>query len=85
MATFIFKKGAKKSFQKLDVNIQNTIIKKLKELKAHPNIFSVLKRMENVEPATHRLRIGNYRLVLEHKKDDIFSILDTGHRKDIYE
>ena len=88
MTTFIFTKHGKKKLQKLPKYIQNRIILKLTELKAHTDILSVLKNMYDFEPATHRLRIGRYRLVLElahQDKDDFeFLILDVGHRKDIY-
>ena len=88
MTTFIFTKDGKKAFLKLPKSIQNRILVKLSELKKHNDILSVLKRMNDFEPATHRLRIGSYRLILEltyQDKDNFeFWVLDAGHRKDIY-
>lgn len=88
MVTFVFTKYAEKSFKKLPKNIQGRILGKLKELKNHSDIFSLLKRLVDFEPATHRLRIGQYRLILElgvHGENFCeFLILDAGHRKDIY-
>ena len=61
---------------------------KLKELKRHEDLFQLLKRLHNFEPATHRLRVGSYRLILELKNQNVesleFWILDVGDRKDIY-
>lgn len=88
MITFIFTKQAAKACERVPKTVQARVIEKLKELKIHDDILSVLKRLENFKPATHRLRIGNYRLILELReqtdKDSIFWILDIGHRKDIY-
>lgn len=88
MVTFIFTKQAAKAYEKLPKTVRVRVIEKLKELKIHDDIFSILKRLESFKPATHRLKIGNYRLILELReqtdKDSIFWILDIGHRKDIY-
>jgi len=88
MVSFILSKFAEKRFSKLPKNLQERFILKLKELKEHDDIFSLLKVLRDFEPATHRLRIGNYRLILELKKQTKtpvdFFVLDVGHRKDIY-
>lgn len=88
MVTFVFTKQSEKIFKKLSATIQHRIVYKLSELKTHPDIFSVLKPLVNFHPATHRLRIGMFRLILELKKNTKesieFWILDVGNRKDIY-
>lgn len=88
MVTFIFKKPAEKRFKKLPPHVQERILERLRVLKEHPDIFLILKRLNDFEPATHRLRVGTYRLILELKKNQgenlIFSVLDVGHRRDIY-
>lgn len=72
----------------LSAVVQKRILVKLKALKEHEDIFSVLKKLHHLEPATHRLRIGNYRLVLElgeRKGESVkFLVLDLGDRKDVY-
>lgn len=77
-----------KKFFKLPKTIQERIKNKLQTLKLHSDIFSVLKKLYDFPPATHRLRIGNYRLVLElikQEKDVVaFLMLDVDHRKDVY-
>ncbi|PKL36573.1 type II toxin-antitoxin system RelE/ParE family toxin [Candidatus Peregrinibacteria bacterium HGW-Peregrinibacteria-1] len=88
MIQFIFTKSAKKTFQKLPAAIRDRIITKLKELKNHSDIFSTLKKLHHFSPATHRLRIGDYRIILELQDytdtHTTFLILDLGSRKDIY-
>ncbi|PCI24822.1 hypothetical protein COB57_03570 [Candidatus Peregrinibacteria bacterium] len=87
MNIFIFTKLAEKKMQKLPKHIRIRIIEKLSGLKCHDDIFSVLKRLYNFLPATHRLRIGNYRLIVQNissENDGKFRILDVGHRKDVY-
>lgn len=88
MTVFIFTKYAQKRFLKLPKDIQNRMVTKLKELKKHTSIFTLIQRLTDFEPATHKLRIGNYRLILKLKTQDEFTIeflvLDIGHRKDIY-
>lgn len=90
MVEFVFTKYAEKEFLKLSQIDRDRISEKLKELKNCENIFPFLKRLVDFEPATHRLRIGNYRLILmlneksSGSKTLNFLVLDVGHRKDIY-
>lgn len=88
MITFAFTKYAQKRFFTLPSPVQKRISKKLSEFKKHSNIFSLLKRLHHFEPATHRLRIGDYRLILELAKQERssieFLVLDVGDRKAIY-
>lgn len=88
MVHFIFTKHAERTFYRLSKNIQKRILEKLKEVKKHDDILSILKRLHHFEPATYRMRIGFYRLILELKNQNgdefEFWILDIGHRKDIY-
>jgi len=88
MIIFTFTKFAEKQFTKQIPNIQERIIKKLQDLKTHPNIFSILKTVHDIEPATHRLRIGNYRILLKLEKSEsekvLLLILDIDHRNKIY-
>lgn len=88
MHSFIFTKSAYKEFSKLPDDVKERIEKKLKRLKSHQDIFSILKHLHNFEPASHRLRVGSYRLILElrhqQNKDCEFWVLDLGDRKDVY-
>ena len=85
MNVFVFTKQAKKSFGRLPESARERILAKLKGLKSHPDLFSILRPLINFEPATHRLRIGEYRLVLgQGKNRSEFWVLDVGHRKEVY-
>ncbi|KKQ72222.1 MAG: hypothetical protein UT33_C0005G0142 [Candidatus Peregrinibacteria bacterium GW2011_GWC2_39_14] len=88
MVLFVFTKYAENVFKKLPKIERERILSKLIELKKHQDIFSILRKLIDFEPATHRLRIGDYRLILELKKYDSkiveLWVLDVGHRKDIY-
>ncbi|EKD92490.1 MAG: hypothetical protein ACD_28C00419G0003 [uncultured bacterium] len=88
MVRFTFTKDAEKSFLKLPGDSQERILQKLKDLKNHADIFSVLTRLVHLEPATHRLRVGYYRLILKLETSENheieFLVLKVGHRKDIY-
>jgi len=85
MNIFIFSKKAEKDFLKLEKNNQERILEKLKELKNHFNLISVLKKVVDLEPATHRLRIWKFRLIWEFNYDkNEFFILKVWYRKNIY-
>lgn len=84
MIIFNFSTVAHRQLEKFDPQTQKRIVKKLQELKKHPSIFSVLEPVRDLEPATHRLRIGEYRLLIS-KKDKACHILKVGHRRDVYQ
>ena len=88
MITFIFGKEAVKEFLDLERVSRERISNKLKVLKNHPDIFSILVKLEGLGLATHRLRIGNIRLILKLEKQGReyieFFILRLGHRREIY-
>lgn len=83
MYSFIFTKNSKKEFEKINNLDRERIIKKLSEFKRVENIYDFLKSVYNLEPATHRLRIWNYRLLLFIENDNVI-ILKIWHRKEIY-
>jgi len=89
MNNFYFSKKAKKEFEKLQKDVQLRIMEKLKFLRTHKYAFQVLKTIKEMEPASHRLKVGNYRLLLEFvnstKERNEFDILKVGHRREIYE
>lgn len=88
MVSFTFTTQAEKIFKRLPKEAQQRILKKLKSYNEHQDILSVVRILYNFTPATHRLRIGNYRLILELRENTdklvSFTVLDVGHRKDIY-
>jgi mRNA-degrading endonuclease RelE of RelBE toxin-antitoxin system len=88
MVKFIFNKDSKRKFFDLEPAIQERVRQKLIFLKNHPNIYSVLVKVESIKNVTHRLRIGNIRLLLNQisfRKTDVeFFVVDIGHRREIY-
>jgi len=85
MYKFIFTKNWKKYFDKLEKQSKDRIIKKLISIKEVDDIFVYLKKLENLLPATHRLRVWNIRVILEFDKiNKSFYILDVWNRWDIY-
>lgn len=84
MNTFIFTNKWKKEFEKLDKINQIRIINKLKFLKKYDSGCLILKSLEWMDPATHRLRIWNLRVILQKVSNNEFHILNVWNRWDIY-
>lgn len=88
MTEFFFTKQSNKAFLHLEKKDQERIIMKLKLLLNYDNITSAITPLTDFKFATHRLRIGSYRIILKLEKQDKnnykFIIIDVGHRKDIY-
>lgn len=84
MNSFAFSKFAKKNFGRLEAHIQERIRAKLKELKTHQYIESVLKPLTDFGPATHRLRVRDYRVIVQQISETDFLIIDVGHRSNVY-
>lgn len=82
--SFVFTVLADRKFRKLERLLQERVRLKLRELKRHDDIGSVLKSLTNFHPATHRLRIGQYRLILQKVSEHEFLVLDIGNRSDVY-
>ena len=79
---FIFTKKAEKTLQKLPIQVQNLIIATLRKIK-NGEIKGRFRTLINLLPATHRLRIWDYRLILQ-KEGNSYFILDLWHRQSIY-
>ncbi len=90
MVVFDFTEQSIKIFRILPFDIRSRVERKLKDLKQHPHIFSLLISMKNHSPVTHRLRVGSYRILLQYLPEEStftstkFLVHDIGHRKDIY-
>jgi len=85
MNEFIFSRFAEKNLNNLDKQSQQRVILKLKTLKSHPQIYTILKNVRNLYPASHRLRIGTYRILLQDLGKNKFRIIKINHRKNIYQ
>ncbi len=78
---FQFTKQSLKSFQNLDQTIQKNIHKKLIEIKQW--WWGDFKTIKWSSIASHRLRISDYRLILQ-QQGDWYIVLDIWHRSQIY-
>lgn len=78
---FVFTNQAHREYQKLDAVAQVQIRKKLEKIKVWASYH--LKPLTNLEPATHRLRVGDYRLLLRDC-GEYYEVLKVWHRSKIY-
>ena len=83
MPTFVFSEHAKRKLRKFDVQAQHRIFEKMAELKADDD-FRSMTTVRDMPPATHRLRVGDYRLVLMQQEPSRFLVIDVDHRSRIY-
>jgi len=79
---FKFTKIAEKKLYKISSSNREMILIKLKNIKSWKILWDFCK-LQNFWEASHRLRIGDYRLIL--KEDNwSFIVLDIWHRQSIY-
>jgi len=77
-----FTDKAKKQLEKLEKVEQEKIIKSLERIRIRPEAHIT----KLVGDPGYKLRVGNYRVILEIKKEKLLIlILMIGHRKNIYE
>ncbi|MFQ4146058.1 type II toxin-antitoxin system RelE/ParE family toxin [Chlorogloeopsis sp. ULAP02] len=78
-----FSKGALKQFNKLSLELQERIQRKIDELANDPRPSGVVK-LKNGENR-YRVRVGNYR-ILYNICDDILliTVVRIGHRREVY-
>ena len=88
MIVFYFSEKSKRQFRDLPELIRERIRVKLHELKSHPNIFFLARPVYGIYPATHRLRVGKYRILMELIRNENnlteFEIFKIDLRGDIY-
>jgi mRNA interferase RelE/StbE len=81
MYDILFYKSAKDKLKKLPLDIQKRIVKVLERIRIRP--FSFVER--KVGTPYYKLRVGDYRLVLDVKqKELIILVIDLGHRSTVY-
>lgn len=81
MYQILFSLHAKKQFDKLDKSIQEHIVAVLERIKIRPEKF--VKKL--VGFPGYRLRVGDYRIILDIEKDKLLIlVLKIGHRRNIY-
>jgi mRNA interferase RelE/StbE len=77
-----FSKTAQKQLYKLEKQVQIRIISTLDRIRIRP--YPYVKKL--VGCPYFRLRVGDYRVILDIKEEKILIfVVEVGHRKDIYE
>ncbi len=77
----VFTDMSRKQFRKLEKDIQERIVKALERIRIRPEVH--VKKL--VGDQGYRLRVGEYRVILDIEKDKlIILIIKIGHRKNIY-
>ena len=81
MYSIEFSKKALKQFYQLEVGLQKNIVHVLDRIRIRPFNFV----MKIVGSQYYRLRVGDYRLILDIRKEKlIIIVVYMGHRKKIY-
>ncbi len=81
MYSIEFSQTAQKQLYKLEKDIQIRIISALERIRVRP--YPQVKKL--VGSPYFRLRVGNYRIILDIRKDKlIVFVIEVGHRKKIY-
>lgn len=75
-------RGAK-DLEKLPKNLQERIVKKLTFFANQENPLVFSKPLVNLPPATHRFRVGNYRIAFYVEGNTIY-IERVRHRSEVY-
>jgi mRNA interferase RelE/StbE len=83
MLHFAFSPTAKRDILLLDLTIRKRIYKKLKRLEHDENILSHLKKLTDHSLAEYRLRIGDYRLLIDRSSDTLLALC-VRHRRESY-
>lgn len=81
MYEIIFSAIARKKLKKLDKHTQARVLSSLERIRVRPELF--VRRL--VDLPYYRLRVGDYRVILDIKKDKlIIFVVTIGPRKKIY-
>jgi mRNA-degrading endonuclease RelE of RelBE toxin-antitoxin system len=83
---FVFTNYARRQWLNFSPDVQIDLERKLSALRDAPELLSKrIRKIHNIDPATHRLRVGNYRLLIEFDgQTQQYLVLKIAHRKDIY-
>ncbi|MBI2507513.1 type II toxin-antitoxin system RelE/ParE family toxin [Candidatus Woesearchaeota archaeon] len=82
MFNLLYTDQALKQLGKLDKSLQERIIRTLERIRIRPS--SHVKKL--VSSPYFRLRVGDYRVILDIKRDElIILVIEVGHRKNIYQ
>ena len=77
----LWSKDSKKQFFKLNLRFQEKILDSLRRFSKGERVD--IKKLKG-RKEEYRVRIGNYRIILTKREDEIFLITDLGKRENIY-
>ena len=72
MFTILFSQRGEKDLRKLPVYVQQRILNKILDYAQTTNPFNFAKPLINLPPATHRFRVGKYRIFFFIKDQTIY-------------
>jgi mRNA-degrading endonuclease RelE of RelBE toxin-antitoxin system len=81
---FIFSESAKRDINKLPKNFQSRLRTKLLYWQNTKNPLEFATPLVNYAGATHRFRVGAYRIIVLQKPNEKILVLRIRHRKDVY-
>jgi mRNA-degrading endonuclease RelE of RelBE toxin-antitoxin system len=81
---FVFSESAKKDLEKLPKIFQSRLKAKLLYWQSTENPLEFATQLVKYVGATHRFRVGAYRLIVLSKPEGKILILRIRHRKDVY-
>jgi mRNA-degrading endonuclease RelE of RelBE toxin-antitoxin system len=81
---FIFSESAKRDMNKLPNKTQSRLRTKLLYWQSTENSLEFATPLVNYAGATHRFRVGAYRLIVLLRSDGKILVLRIRHRKDVY-
>lgn len=77
----LWSKDPKKQFFKLNLRFQEKVLDSLRRFSKGERVD--IKKLKGRQEE-YRIRIGNYRIILTKKENNIFLITDLGKRENIY-
>ena len=83
MSKVFFTLQSRKDLEKLPIDIQKRIIKKLEYFTSQPQPLLFSKPLVDLPPATHRFRVGHYRITFYIEVQTVV-ITRIRHRKEVY-
>ena len=81
--TILITKKAKHDIDALDTVVKKRLGRKLLQVAALDDLRSAAKHLEDSRIGEYRLRVGDYRILIDLKAREII-ILRVQHRKDVY-
>ena len=83
LVRFIFTETAKNDLVHLSKEVLDRIGRKLRQFEGREDTLSQLKKLTENPSAEFRLRIGDYRLLMDKKGDTLY-VLRVRHRREAY-